>query len=67
LLRNNKRLEERIGELENKLTNTDKNWRVKYEAKELEVIDIKALTRQEFTEQVSFLRKENSVLKLSIN
>ena len=45
----------------------DKNWRIKYEAKELEVIDIKALTRQEFTEQVSVLRKENSQLKLANN
>ncbi len=45
----------------------DKNWRIKYEAKELEVIDIKALTRQEFTEQVAALRKENSQLKLTNN
>lgn len=67
LVRNNKRLEERIGELESKLTSTDKNWRIKYETKELEVIDIKALTRQEFTEQVTLLRKENSQLKLANN
>lgn len=46
---------------------TEKNWRVKYEAKELEVIDIKALTRQEFTEQIALLRKENSSLKLINN
>lgn len=44
---------------------TDKNWRIKYEAKELEVIDIKALTRQEFTEQVSQLRKDNAQLRLA--
>lgn len=67
LQRNNKRLEERIAELENKLMNSEKNWRIKYEAKELEVIDIKALTRQEFTDQISLLRKENSAMKIANN
>lgn len=40
---------------------------MKYESKQLEVIDIKALTRQEFTEQITILRKENSALKLANN
>lgn len=38
LIRTNKRLEERLGELENKLTNTEKNYKNKLENKELEVI-----------------------------
>jgi hypothetical protein len=67
LLRNTKRLEERIGELESKLMSSEKNWRIKHEAKELELIDIKALTRQEFTEQIALLRKENSSLKIANN
>jgi len=46
------------------LTLAEKNWRIKLETKELEVIDIKALTRQEFSEQISLIRKENTTLKL---
>jgi hypothetical protein len=65
LQRNGKRLEERIGELEAKLTSLDKNWRIKYEGKELEVIEIKAQARQEFSEQVTLLRKENAQLRLA--
>ena len=56
-----------MGELENKLINTEKNYKNKLENKELEVIDIKALTRQEFTDQIAALRKENSTLKISNN
>jgi DNA repair exonuclease SbcCD ATPase subunit len=67
LTRATKRYEERIGELENKLMSTEKNWRVKLEAKEMEVIEIKAFTRQEFTDQISMLRKENSALKILNN
>jgi hypothetical protein len=60
-------LEERISELEAKLASSEKNWRNKLENKEMEVIDVKALTRQEFTDQISTLRKENSALKISNN
>jgi uncharacterized coiled-coil protein SlyX len=67
LTRANKRLEERIGELESKSTTTEKNWRIKYEAKELEIIEAKSLARQEFSDQINQLRKENSSLKLSNN
>lgn len=67
LTRTNKRLDERISELETKLVNSEKSWRHKLENKELEVIEVKALTRQEFTDQISALRKENSTLKLANN
>lgn len=49
------------------MINTEKNYKNKLENKELEVIDIKALTRQEFTDQIAALRKENSTLKISNN
>lgn len=67
LTRANKRLEERIGELQNKLLTSEKNWRIKYQAKELEIIEAKSFARQEFSEQINQLRKENSSLKISNN
>lgn len=63
----NKRLEEKVSELENKVINTEKQWRNKLDTKELELIDAKSQIRQEFTEQVSALRKENSNLKVANN
>jgi len=53
--------------LENKVINTEKQWRNKLDTKELELIDAKSQIRQEFTEQVSALRKENSNLKVANN
>jgi len=67
LSRINKRLEEKVSELENKVINTEKQWRNKLDTKELELIDAKSQIRQEFTEQVSALRKENSNLKVANN
>jgi hypothetical protein len=67
LARTNKRLEERLAELENKLATTEKTWRHKMDAKELDIIDAKSKIRQEFTEQVSALRKDNSALKVANN
>lgn len=49
------------------MTNTEKNYKNKLENKELEVIEIKALTRQEFTEHIATIRKENSALKIANN
>ena len=53
--------------MENKNISTEKQWRNKLDTKELELIDAKSKIRQEFSEQISALRKENSNLKIGSN
>jgi chaperonin cofactor prefoldin len=65
LQRNCRRLEERSSELESKLQAVEKAWRVKLEAKDLEVVEVKARARQDLSEQVTVLRRENAALRLA--
>lgn len=65
LMRSNKRLEERVAELGAKFTNSEKSWKAKIEAKELEISEEKSKARNEFYGQINALRKENNQLKLS--
>ena len=65
LQRNVRRLEERNAELETKLAACEKGWRAKMDAKEVEVVEVKARARQELGEQVAALRKENAALRVA--
>ena len=57
LSRKNRQNENRIYEIENKLINSEKNWRNLIDTKEVELVEAKSQHRQEFNEQIVVLRK----------
>lgn len=67
LSKTNRKLEEQISELENKLYNMETEYKNKLNEKDIEVKVSKSSAREEFQSQINSLKKEVSQLKLNNN